>query len=294
LNKIDKIRFKLIEAAERGAIKLFKRIENKFLRELLEELENILTISDNVVEATTANIVNLHKLGFFVDKFRKKNAPSIVKWFARKFITLAKINATYFTDYDLKDAEKRITKEVLKEYGVKIGDKGVSVTKYSFLDQITKYDDVYEGVRAAASNAISQGMDIQSFKKMIKETVQPDGKYGKIVNNFYTKANDTFSRFDRNVQHKYAVKLDLRAFLYSGGTVKSSRDFCRERNAKVFTIEEGEAWRNLEWQGKNKNYNPEQDMGGHNCRHFRRYLGKKEAIRRRPDLESYFENLEDA
>ena len=294
MNKIDKIRFKLIQAAERGAIRLFKSIENKFLRELLEELENVLIINDNVVEATTANIVNLHKLGFFVDNFRKENAPSIVKWFAKKFITLSKINATYFRDYDLKDAEKRITKEVLSEYGIRVGEKGAKVIKYSFLDQINKYDDVYEGVRAAASNAISQGMDIQSFKKMIKETVQPEGKYGKIVHNFYTNANDTFSRFDRNVQHKYAVDLDLRVFIYTGGTIKTSRDFCRDRNSKVFTIEEAEEWRDLEWDGKNKNYNPEQDMGGHNCRHFRRYIDKKEAIRRRPDLESYFENLEDA
>ena len=101
-----------------------------------------------------------------------------------------------------------------------------------------------------------------------------------------------FARHDRNVQKKYAERIGLRTFIYTGGLIQTSRDFCEDRNGKVFTIEEAEEWKDLNWDGKPEIYNPLIDLGGYNCRHFPAWISAKEAIRRRPDLKQYFENLD--
>lgn len=50
-------------------------------------------------------------------------------------------------------------------------------------------------------------------------------------------------------------------FVYVGGIIETSRDFCRERDGKIFTIQEINSWDNE--QGLPANIY----LGGYNCRH---------------------------
>ena len=59
----------------------------------------------------------------------------------------------------------------------------------------------------------------------------------------------------------------LSHYLYTGGIIDNSREFCRERNRKVFTTKQVLSWENLTWQGKSSPYDPWTDCGGFRCRH---------------------------
>lgn len=293
MRNIDKKRFDFIGKVEKRALKIFERVENEFIRVILEEFENILIFKDGKIVNSTKNLVNLHKLGFFQDNFRKQKVTPVIGWIAKQLITLTKINTTYFKkDFNVRDISKKIEQQSLLELGVKQGTKP-KILKGSLLDQFSRFESPYLVVRNAANFAISQQMDLKSFKTLIRKEIKKEGQFGRIKHHFYTIANDVFSRHDRNVQEKYASSLGLKVFIYTGGLINTSRDFCEERNRKVFTIEEAQKWKDLKWDGKNANYDPLKDMGGHNCRHFPSFISKKEAIRRRPDLKDYFKKLED-
>lgn len=292
MRKIDKERLNFLEGVEARFLKILDKLENQFLRAILKELETVLIIKDGKIENVTKNHVNLHKLGFFQEQFRKKNVSPVVSWVATQLIKINNINYKYFNKVaDVKSIEKRVHNNALLELGIKQNGNRVTIAKNSFLDQITKFETPYLAIRNLSTQAIAQGMSIENFKRLIKTEIKPDGKYGKVKHHFKTIASDVFSRHDRNVQLKYANELDFKTFIYEGGTIESTRQFCRDRNDKVFTREEAEAWKSIDWDGKNEPYNPLTDMGGHNCRHFTSWIGKKEAIRRRPDLKNYFENL---
>ncbi|HNR55534.1 MAG TPA: hypothetical protein PKJ19_10215, partial [Flavobacteriales bacterium] len=105
---------------------------------------------------------------------------------------------------------------------------------------------------------------------------------------------DTYQYLDRASSDAYATKLGLDAFIYAGGLIETSRDFCIKRNGKVFSRKEAER----EWpkdptlprtkkereSGVLVGYDPLRDMGRWNCRHRIRFISDALAEQLRPDL----------
>ena len=288
MRKIDRDRIRLLEKIEKRALSLFDKLERQFLNGIIKELESILIIKDNKVENVSKNYVNLHKLGLFQQQFEKRNVSPLLGWMAKSLIRVTRINTKYYERYDIKKIKDSVENESLRELGIKRDGKDVKLVRNSLLDQIGKFEDPYLAVRNIATQSIASGVPLNELRKQIRETIRPEGKYGKIKSHFYTIANDIFSEHDRKVQLKYGERLGFKAFIYFGGEISTTRDFCAERNGKVFTVEEAERWRNLEWEGKPKIYNPLIHLGGYNCRHSVAWIDQKEAIRRRPELEKYY------
>lgn len=80
----------------------------------------------------------------------------------------------------------------------------------------------------------------------------------------------------RTIKGQYAI--------YQGGLIQDSRQFCKERNNKVFTKAEIESWKELEWEGKPENYDPFINVGGTGCRHTLDWISIELAVILRPDL----------
>ena len=109
---------------------------------------------------------------------------------------------------------------------------------------------------------------IVSIDNFIKGTPELDGKLTKYVKQI---ASDAFAVVDRQASKYLAEQLGLEEWmLYAGGTVKDSRQFCKERYGKFFHRLEVESWVNLTWQGKA----PVNEgtifslLGGYNCQHI--------------------------
>lgn len=82
---------------------------------------------------------------------------------------------------------------------------------------------------------------------------------------------DTLHGFSRNLTTVVTESLGLEWFVYLGGLVRDSRDFCRERNGKYWHQSEVNAWASEDWPEKitgTNQSNIAENLGGYNCRHI--------------------------
>jgi hypothetical protein len=116
--------------------------------------------------------------------------------------------------------------------------------------------------------------------------------------NFYQVHDAIYTRL-------LGASFGFRYFVYQGGTLEDSRDFCVAHNDKVWSVEEAEEW--AKWTPDKGEYPagyqikqidanaipsylgypgyiPLVDRGGFNCRHFIGWIPESMAFEKRPDL----------
>src|SRR5690625_7002692 len=104
-------------------------------------------------------------------------------------------------------------------------------------------------------------------------------------------------QIDRETNNHMSTDLGLDYANYQGGDIQTTRPFCEERNNIFFTREEISRFGTSadqfggytnksqgHFQGKTSIYDPFEDLGGYNCRHFYSWISKDLAVRMRPDL----------
>jgi hypothetical protein len=91
-----------------------------------------------------------------------------------------------------------------------------------------------------------------------------------------------FFRLNRAMDIQQAARLGLQHALYLGGSVEDTGEFCRNRNKKVFTIEEILEWKYEAHRPRMENYDPFLDLGGNcchpdqeHCQHRLNYITKE-------------------
>jgi hypothetical protein len=115
-----------------------------------------------------------------------------------------------------------------------------------------------------------------------------------------------YHQYDRAYNIMLSREFGMKYFIYQGGLIGDSRDFCVAHNNKVFSINEAKEWRN--WiprygkypEGykikaedlhsvpsyiKYRGYDPLIDGGGYNCRHSLGFISDKMALRMRGEKE---------
>jgi len=76
------------------------------------------------------------------------------------------------------------------------------------------------------------------------------------------------------VNKYFADELKLKYFVYAGSIMEKTRDFCAERNNRVFHVNDVSSFpNNLSYFPPN--YNFFIDRGGYNCRHKIRYISNQ-------------------
>jgi hypothetical protein len=122
------------------------------------------------------------------------------------------------------------------------------------------------------------------------------GVVGKLLDTLTTQP---FVEADRVMQQAVGERAELKARLYLGGLIDSSRPFCVARNGKVFLDSEIARFGTSKdvyggysdkqsgyFAGKPRTgYDPFTQAGGYKCRHHLNVISNAEAMRRRDDLE---------
>ena len=118
------------------------------------------------------------------------------------------------------------------------------------------------------------------------------GKYQKVEQELRTlqgqrrlTLEESF-RLDRAMDIQQAARLGFEHAMYSGGIVEGTKTFCRNRNRKVFTIEQILQWKEAEDRPDKDDYDPFLDLGGNcchpdqeHCQHRLKYISKEMAAR---------------
>lgn len=195
-------------------------------------------------------------------------------------------------DKRFKQMRSEVDRIMRKRLGV---EDGGALKQGGRLDKLFTTDairtEVKELINAGAASGVPMGKLIRQIEITVKGTREIPGVLQK---QFQPLVYDTYQAFDRASNKVYADKLKLDTFIYTGGLIETSREFCEKHNAKVFTVEEAERdWpkdSTLPRTSKEKSsgvltgYNPTVDLGRWNCRHRTRFILRPLAEQLRPDL----------
>ncbi len=120
-------------------------------------------------------------------------------------------------------------------------------------------------------NLIATGSSLQDAIKSIELFIQGDPTIdGKLLSYARTVADTAFSTFDRSYTYVFSKDLGVQWYLYSGSTIKTTRNFCCQRAGHYYRKAEVESWGGLQWAGQIAGTNSESVFayaGGWNCRH---------------------------
>jgi len=126
-------------------------------------------------------------------------------------------------------------------------------------------------VRQALSNAVTSGASrkdvIDVFRLLIEGDADTVGRLERATRQI---VSDTFALSDRAVTNAVSEQLDAKWFRYVGGTMDTTRPFCKARNGKYFSKAEVQSWAATDWEGKMAGTDSKTifvTAGGYNCQH---------------------------
>lgn len=302
-----------------------KRIKyvDKSITELSQEAQNLqrslwdiyidqvmlsLHAKGKVIQDTPENRDIINSLGQLIDgDLRPFDGKKFLEWYVNRMDGLGELNQKYFGETIGASSEtigkfaETNRKQLLEMLGVVNG----KIKKGSFIYNLIDFGPVYNKLQGGLITTIFTGQpyDLKGVKEYVigsngqglkgKKTKAQKGEAatatnrsgGAIEGAINGKTFDTFQGYDRNIQKGMANDLNLEYAIYQGGLIKTSREFCIERNDRVFSTEEIEKFGTSadayggytdkatgEFDGKSEPYNPFTNLGGWNCRHHLDYI----------------------
>lgn len=248
------------------------------------------------IKATGAN---LRKIALIVARLKPylftATYKKIIERFSGTFEKVERFNSKWFRDLDTGFRTTPITRSVkrlaIERTILSINPEGYRealenpireiLLKYvqnggEILDLSAELEKGIRGVKNAEGDQVKRGyLDTYHWRNRITK--------------------DALFQYSRNYDQVVSENLGLEWFLYSGGLVDDSRDFCEEKAGKYFHKNEVLSWASQSWQGKARGTdetNIQTMLGGYNCQHSLRpvtlRLVPEDQVQRARD-EGYFE-----
>lgn len=159
-------------------------------------------------------------------------------------------------------AARRQTVELLVGEGFKTNF--VNVIRDTMIESVSSARSFTEMVQALSTQI--QGVPVTNAQgdKIISQS--------QLLNWNKQVAHDRFAMTDRAYVQAAADEFDIKWFSYVGGLIEDSREFCVERNGKVYHKSEIEAWPETagQWAGRMKGTDSQTIFnmcGGYRCNH---------------------------
>lgn len=128
---------------------------------------------------------------------------------------------------------------------------------------------VIDGVYSEVIQSVWSNKNWRDLEKRLIGLVSGDATGNGILQKYTsTRAFDAYAGFDRTIQNLKSAELGMELFLYSGGLIRDSRDFCISKAGKVFTKKQVDSWEGQHWIGKNTKRSVWEALGGFNCSHI--------------------------
>ena len=289
------------------------RLQTMFFEQTVENIISRLTVKNGVIEDTEPNYRLISEVEKMIGSFNGRVVEKLLPQLNTGIETIVKMNNSLMIATFLDDLPARFEKVAAaakKITDLRMGLQGGKLVRGGFLSSLMKTDPTE--LQKYISQAVSSQMTMKDFIKGIKVKINGDeNSLGYMERKFQRFAYDTYQQYDAAYNKSIADEFGMKYFVYSGGLVKDSRDFCAAHNNKVFTTKEAEKWptwtpaegeRNNEYpagyviKAKVKSevpsymsyagYDPLVDRGGYNCRHILAYIPEHFAFKYRPDLKN--------
>jgi hypothetical protein len=283
----------LIEKVERSSERLLTKAE----RNLVERLMNALYQYEK-----DKNLNAKRDLTMIVDEvlndFQSNELKPIVETISKEIVATVKAINSYFK-LQIKGSNflafsKKIEKDLLGKMGIELSESSFKIITGGYMDSLTNNPELRNGVSKIIIDSVFNASPFSDMMKSLIRFVEgTDMQEGKLLRHFKTMALDTFNIAARAQEDLIAKEFNMDAFLFTGTVIETTRCFCKERAGKVILTNEATTeWPVLRnekcgprWDD-DLEYIPLKHMGGHRCRHHKRYITNSEAIRRDSTIKS--------
>lgn len=303
---LNDMRAKLESTALRLQVSLFEQI--------IEEIIPRLDVENGAILETANNYRLISELEGIYNVFNIKVAETILPQINKGISKIVGFSEEYFAvalANNLPARFDKIIKGTRKLIDAKIGLRAEKMIRGGKLMTLLQNKEGLPDLKELLSKAITSQIGMKEFIRIIKEKVNgTETEKGLLDRQLRRYAYDTYQQYDSAYNKKLAEEFGMRYFIYQGGLVIDSRDFCVCHDGKIFSIEETDEWKN--WtpdqceypaahpmQAKEGSkyppdavpgylqipgYDPLVDRGGYNCRHIIGWIADELAYKYRPDL----------
>ena len=283
------------------------KIQEKLLTVILTEIIPRLQLDPSgLILDTESNYRLISELDGIYRKYSMMTKSKVLKEVNTTFANITDRDYDFFTVMltgDMPEKFREVAEATQKLTAFRFGITGGRFVRGGFLESLMDEMNPLAMKRHLAKLITSQ-VNTKDFIKALTFFFQGAEGFAKKFERF---AFDVYQQYDATYNSKLAEKLELKNFLYLGGLITDSRDFCAAHDNKVWTTEEAETW--ASWtpaKGKKENqypsgwvikqkdeykvpsylgypgYDPLIDRGGYNCRHQLAYISDELARRLRP------------
>lgn len=269
---------------QKHILKVEKALAKKIkeLQKMLYQVSSDYLSGLSLGEDKSSNYRLISRLDKIVDDKLSRPIQRMVKWLIDQIKKLSKLNKKYFKELGgNRNQHQQSERKIFQQLGI----SGGKLVQGGFLSELFNFKSITGTLkRIARAAVVSSIVTFPALKKSLSNTIVGKDKLGLVEKQFYSQANNLMVFIDRSQTTDLAKSVGVRAAIYQGGLIKTSRPFCKSRDGKVFTFDEISAWADLSFQGKPDLYNPFTDCGGYNCRHTLDYISDELAIVLRPEL----------
>ena len=289
------------------------RLQSMLFEQTIENIIPRLRVKNGVIEDTAENYKLVSEMEKLFNSFNGKVIDKLVPQISKGIEIVVGLNNSLMLSTFVEDLPSRFEKvsaAAKKITDLRLGLQGGKLVRGGFLSSLMKTDPTE--LQKFISQSVSSQMTMKEFIKGIKVKINGDeNSLGYMERKFQRFAYDTYQQYDAAYNKSVAEEFNMRYFVYSGGLIKDSRDFCAAHNNKVFTTKEAETW--TTWtpaEGERNNqypagyeikakiktdvpsylgypgYDPLVDRGGYNCRHILAYIPEHFAFKYRPELKN--------
>ena len=295
-NELAQAKDEYIARRQKALRRNVSAIEAKIYAAIFDEVVKRLGVADGRVLSTAENKRLIARIDKIIEKAAGKQLAQIGAVVASDLSGIASANSRYFetvADVGKKQiAETRQAAQKALQRSLGLTEDN-TIKSGAYLDRLLTTEPLQKSVKKTLLKGLTANVPIEKLKANLSDVVKGNANVdGKLTRYFDQAVSDTYNQYDRLIGQQFAKWLGLNAFIYAGGTIATTRCFCRERNGKVFTKDEADTWRNdlggecsPQWnEDESGQYIPTIHLGGYNCRHSADWISDREAIRRRPEL----------
>jgi hypothetical protein len=293
-SQISELRQRFIEQKQSAMKSKMSAVQKRLYDRIFSNIILRLEVDAGRVSSTGKNLNVVSDIDAIFKNFVKTDMQSVITQFGADLGKLIVYNDDYFraaidpTSTTRFDSVKKEVKSFMKKrIGVNTKNEIVSD---GYLDRLLKDQAIKNKIKDQIVRGVTNRLPVDRLTKSLQNGIIGDPNVdGDLVKFFNQHMNDTYNQFDRLTSKMYAEKLDMKFFIYQGGKIKSSRNFCINHDGKCYTTKEAAGWKGLIGTkngpiADKATYNPLVDCGGYNCRHSLDYISDSLAKRYRPEL----------
>ena len=233
--------------------------------------------------SNTKNLRLISEIDTIFDNFARTYQNAIITGFGASLTELTSVTGGYFEKMGVAKRTVSNAASKLKFIDESLGIKGGKIIKGSYLDRLALSQEVRQQLKNYVTSSIVGEKGYTSYVKGFKEmVVGKPGVDGALTSYYKQYAHDTYYQVESAKSAFLADQFGFDYFVYQGGLITTSREFCIKRSGKVFSREDAETWqcdptllRRKGVVGCDPSYNYASERGRWNCRHLLDWLGKE-------------------